>query len=189
MIRMWRMCWEKLGERRRENFTRRRGRRGASRLTVVGFMGVWRGTRCREISTLPPEGMGIWKWGSTWITTVSLTAFIPYSIKPLIMPPLYPMTPLTVVTSLQLLPHHQRTLLRPPLPLPSQPPRSHHQHHSNQLLQIPILHLHRPDHLLLQLPPRLHKPIRRHIPIHLRVRAQRARHFLQIRHRADTFDR
>jgi len=35
-------------------------------------MGVWRGTRCREISTLPPEGMGIWKWGSIWITMVRL---------------------------------------------------------------------------------------------------------------------
>ena len=88
--------------------------------------------------------------------------------------------------SLQLLPHHQRTLLRPPLPHPPQPSRQNLHHDRHQLLQIPILHLHRPHHLLLLLPtdPHLHQPIRRHLPIHTRPRTQRPRHLLQVRHRA-----
>lgn len=51
------------------------------------------------------------------------------------------------LTSLQLLPPHQRTLLRPLLPLPHQPPRQYIRYHRVPLPQVPILPLRRPDHL------------------------------------------
>lgn len=85
--------------------------------------------------------------------------------------------------SLQLLPHHQRTILRAPLPLPPQSSGQNIRHNQRQLLQIPILPLGRPynlhpnslsqnplhqlpfEHALHVLRHDNHKPIRRNLSV------------------------
>ena len=44
---------------------------------LVGFMGVWREIRYKATSISRREGMGIWNWGNTWITTVCPITFFP----------------------------------------------------------------------------------------------------------------
>jgi hypothetical protein len=67
-------------------------------------------------------------------------------------------------SSFQFLPYHNRTLLRPPLSRPAQPPRQNLRHHGQKLLQIPILPLHRAHHL--HPPPPSHHPLRLPRPRH-----------------------
>lgn len=52
--------------------------------------------------------------------------------------------------SIQLLAHDNRTLVRPSLPNHPQPARQNNRNYGNPLLQIPILPLHRSNHLLTQ---------------------------------------
>ena len=51
------------------------------------------------------------------------------------------------MTRIQLLPHRQHPLLRSKLPSPHEPSFKHSRDHGRALLQVPVLHKHRPYHL------------------------------------------